>query len=89
MSDQPKLIGKEFTGRGEVKGFLYTQVASSDNAYMYKVSHGPAIWFEVFKRKVNTAFGLNAEAYPRSKSFGKWAWSFSKQALAIEKFNTL
>lgn len=84
-----KLIREEFVGRGEVRGFLFSQRAKSEYAYIYEVQcvEGGISHFEVFKRRVNQQFGN--ESYPGSKSFGFWAWTFSTFNRAYDKFEEL
>jgi hypothetical protein len=67
-----KELPLEFTGKGEVKGFLFKQINKTDNRYLYEVSSAGAVWYEVFDRKLNQYGGVS---YPKAKSFGKWAWS--------------
>lgn len=69
-----KELEKEFIGRGEVKGFKFKQLEATPYGYIYEVSSdGENPYYEVFKRKENTQF--DCISYPRSSSFGKWAWS--------------
>lgn len=83
-----KEIAKEFTGKGEVKGFRFKQLKASKFAYLYEVSDDFAgIWYEVFKRKENKRF--YTISYPSSKSFGLWAWSFSDLGLADIKYGDI
>lgn len=63
----------KFTGNGEVKGFEYTCLKMTDSGYLYRVECYNRVWYEVFRRKV----GVYGVRYPRSKSFGVWAWSYS------------
>ena len=68
-----KELQKEFIGRGEVRGFKFTQLLRSDVAYLYKVDVFGQIHYEVFKRRENARYGN--VSYPTSKAFGKWAWT--------------
>ena len=68
-----KELEKEFIGRGEVRGFIFTQLIKNEYGYIYQVSNNGNIHFEVFRRKENTQF--NCISYPKSPSFGIWAWS--------------
>ncbi len=77
----------EFTGRGEVKGFIFTQKNKSEKAFIYEVNTGNSIHYEVFKRKENTQF--NCISYPSSKAFGIWAWCCNDYQKALDKFNDL
>ncbi len=63
----------QFEGKGEVKGFTFTQIKKTENGYIYKVEReGYPTRFEVFKRRINKQF--DCVSYPKSKSFGIWAW---------------
>lgn len=65
-----KELEEVFEGRGEVRGFTFTQLDRSDYAYLYeqKEKESGHITYEVFRRKVNTQFGC--VSYPSSKGFG-------------------
>ena len=82
-----KALEKHFIGRGEVKGFEFTQLKSSDRAYLYQVNSGHSIYYEVFKKLINKRF--NRVSYPTSKAFGIWAWTIMSYDRAEEKFNQL
>lgn len=75
----------EFEGKGEVKGYYFTQIGKSDKAYIYAVDGGKH--FEVFKRQVNRRF--SQESYPNSESFGIWSWTYRSYERALEKFEHL
>jgi len=79
-------LKKEFTGKGEVKGYQYRQVLDTPNSYWYEVTHPETdtIHYEVFKRKVYKP--ENREIYPSSKSFGVWAWTRTTYEKALDKF---
>lgn len=76
-----------FTGNGEVKGFLYTQIECADKAFLYEVNTGDSIYYEVFKKYVNRRFAC--ESYPSSRLFGISAWTYYDLNQAKEKFNEL
>lgn len=77
----------EFIGKGEVRGFSFKQLASSEKGFVYEVSVSPGIFhYEVFLKKINQ-FG--SMSYPKSKSFGRWAWSFCNIDRARAKFEEL
>mgnify|MGYP003443620271 CR=1 FL=1 len=40
-----------FEGKGEVKGFLFTQVVKGEKSYIYEVKFSNSRHYEVFKRK--------------------------------------
>lgn len=76
-----------FIGRGEVKGFLFTQLKSSGKAYLYHVRNKSIEHFEVFKRRENLRFGN--VSYPTSEAFGIWAWTYRSLNEAERKYNKL
>ena len=77
----------QFQGRGEVKGYIFTQVRKTDKALLYKVSSGDREHYEVLKRIINTRFAC--ESYPTSKAFGIWAWTCMTLEAALNKFAEL
>ena len=82
-----KELQLKFIGRGQVKGFIFTQLNKSEKAYIYKVDTGSSTHYEVFKRKVNKQF--NCISYPSDKAFGYWAWSCSTLRRAEQVFEQL
>jgi len=76
-----------FIGKGEVKGFIFTQIKKSEKAYIYKVETEVSKHYEVFKHKENTQF--NCISYPSSKGFGVWAWAFLDFQKALDRFELL
>lgn len=82
-----KQLQKEFIGRWEVKGFIFTQIKKSDNAYVYKVDRNGYEHYEVFKHRENKQF--NCVSYPKIGSFGLWAWAYRSIELALEKYYLL
>jgi ribosomal protein S27E len=82
-----KELQKEFIGRGEVKGFIFTQIKKSNNAYIYKVDCDGCEHYEVFKHKENTQF--KCISYPKTGSFGLWAWTYKSFESALEKYDLL
>ena len=100
METITKRLETEFTGIGEVKGFIFTQKHINTSAYMYEVDKGGGnIHFEVFKRldaplcldfkKHFYSKRLFKVRYPKSKAFGSWAWTFTNYDKALDKFNEL
>ena len=79
-----KELEKEFIGKGQVKGFKFTQIKKNKYAYIYKVSDGENIHYEVFERKVNTRF--NCESKPSNNAFGVWAWTSKDIAKSVSTF---
>jgi len=82
-----KELEKEFIGRGEVKGFKFTQLYANSKAFIYRVTSQGGEYYEVFLRKQNTKYGVIS--YPSSKAFGIWAWYCSNLDKAMAKFNQL
>ena len=87
MADNAMLreLPLEFIGTGEVRGFQFRQVSRTMFGYIYEVrvpgkegSH-----YEVFRRMENARFGC--VSYPKSKSFGAWAWCCDSLAKARER----
>ena len=82
-----KELKKEFIGRGEVIGFEFRQIRVTNRGFLYEVTGCGIKRYEVFKKRVNTLYGTYS--YPRSKSFGKWAWAIPTLERAIKKVNSL
>lgn len=82
-----KLLPEQFTGRGEVRGFLFTQLEATDKAFLYKVEDEGAIYYEVFIKRENTRYGN--VSYPTAHAFGKWAWIYRKKEKALKKLSEL
>lgn len=68
-----KELKTDFIGKGQVKGFEFTQLKKTNYGYIYAVNSGDRVFFEVFERKENKQF--NCISYPGNKSFGIWAWT--------------
>jgi hypothetical protein len=94
-----KLLEQTFEGKGEVKGYYFTQMSKENNFYIYKVVDGDKIHYEVFKRKI-TAICLDfktrvfseddfKEIYPKAKDFGVWAWTFKTYPEAEAKIREI
>ena len=84
-----KPLKTQFSGKGEVLGYMFTQLEKGSNSYLYEVRNedNDDIHYEVFKKKINTQY--DCISYPRSKSFGIWAWTKMSLADALELFNNL
>ncbi len=78
-----KQLPRQFTGRGEVRGFLFTQLEVTDTAFLYTVEAEGTIYFEVFRKRENARYGC--VSYPTSKAFGIWAWTYLTKEEAIRK----
>jgi len=68
-----KELKEYFSGRGQVKGYVFNQIRSTDWGFIYEVSGDNTKHYEVFKRKENTLY--DCISYPTDKSFGIWAWT--------------
>lgn len=75
----------EFVGVGEVRGFQFRQVSRTMFGYIYevRVPGKGGCHYEVFRRMENARFGC--VSYPKSKSFGAWAWCCDSLAKARER----
>ena len=75
----------EFVGTGEVRGFQFRQVSRTMFGYIYevRVPGKSGCHYEVFRRMENARFGC--VSYPKSKSFGAWAWCCDSLARARER----
>jgi hypothetical protein len=82
-----KELSETFIGRGQVKGFAFTQIEKSASAYIYEVNTGNSKFYEVFKRIENTRF--MCVSYPTNNAFGVWAWTFGTLKRAEDKFDEL
>lgn len=82
-----KELPDAFIGKGQVRGFKFTQVKKTEFGYIYKVECFDRVWYESFKRKENSRFGV--VSYPTNKSFGVWAITTSCLERAEEYLNNL
>jgi hypothetical protein len=91
-STQITPLRTEFKGRGEVKGFIFTQLQACDKAYLYKVTDKNNDYhFEVFAHKINNSPILERPqvSYPSSRAFGVWAWHHGGIESAYNKYMEL
>ena len=85
----PKVkLENEFIDKGEVKGFKFRKIASTQHANLYEVSSGGSkVHYEVFLTK-STPMCLDfkkrvyseteyKQKYPKSSDFGAWAWTYN------------
>lgn len=81
-----KELELKFSGTGEVKGYEFEQTELSVFAYIYKKTHMESgnVSYEVFKRVENRQF--DCVSYPKSKSFGVWAWEYNTHQKALNRF---
>ena len=82
-----KELKEYFTGRGQVKGYVFNQIKRTNHAYLYEVKENDIIHYEVFKRRENTMY--DCVSYPSDKAFGLWAWTFMNLEKAEEKFKEI
>ena len=82
-----KQLEKQFVGKGQVRGFLFTQIKKNEKAYIYEVQDGSVLRYEVFKHKENNRFGC--VTYPRDKSFGIWAFTTDSYERALQIYEDL
>lgn len=75
----------EFIGKGQVKGFKFTQLKKTEYAYLYEVDTGSSIHYEIFEKKENTQF--NCISYPSNKAFGIWAKTTRSYEAALNYLN--
>lgn len=80
-----KQLKVQFHGRGEVKGYYFTQIRQTDKAFLYEVSSGGSKYYEVFLKRINHRYACIS--YPTSQGFGIWAWTYMNLESAIKKFN--
>ena len=93
-----KELELHFKGQGEVGGFEFTQLKSSDKGYLYEVfcPDISKIHYEVFRKKIakesHTVIGgvevhfPERVKYPTSNNMGDWAWTYRDYNGAIAKF---
>lgn len=82
-----KQLPVSFFGKGEVKSYKFTQIRQTDKAFLYEVSAGGTIHYEVFRKVVNDRYVC--VSYPTSRAFGIWAWTYMSLERAERKFNEL
>jgi len=75
-----KQLQETFKGRGQVKGFTFTQIKKSEYGYIYEVNTKDNIHYEVFYHKENTLY--ECVSYPSNKAFGVWAWTCRTKEIA-------
>ena len=80
-----KQLQQQFQGRGEVKGYTFTQIRVTDKCFIYSKELNGSLSYEVFKRKENKRF--DCISYPTSNSFGVWAWDCKSLERAEEILN--
>lgn len=79
-----KQLKTEFIGRGQVRGFKFTQIKKNEFAYIYKVEDSNTTWYEIFEHRENKRF--DCISYPKNNSFSVWAWTYLSLNRALECF---
>ena len=82
-----KELPKQFIGRGQVKGFKFTQISKTDSAFLYLIDTDDMIYYEVFRKRINRRYAC--ESYPTDKAYGIWASTTPDIIRAIEILNEL
>ncbi|UJH91689.1 hypothetical protein LZ575_03095 [Antarcticibacterium sp. 1MA-6-2] len=78
-----KELPKQFSGKGQVKGYEFNQISATPYGYIYaKTSAEGSKTFEVFKRLENAIY--NCISYPTDKAFGIWAWNPGTKERALK-----
>jgi len=95
-----QILDNKFVGRGEVKGFIFRKIKSTELASIYEVdSNTSRVHYEVFRNKlapvcidykrwVYSKTELK-QIYPKAKDFGDWAWTYYSLVKAMRKFKML
>lgn len=96
-----KLLDLEFEGKGEVSGVKFKQLKRTEKAFLYELTdiETGKKRYEVFENKpskdAECTFGSLTvryeakEVYPKSNSFGLWAWCMTSLEKALSKFDEL
>jgi hypothetical protein len=82
-----KELKTDFIGKGQVRGFRFTQISKTDSAFLFLVNTGDSIYYEVFKRVINERYGC--VSYPTDRAFGIWAWTTPSLTRAMEILNEI
>jgi len=82
-----KQLEKSFIGRGQVKGFMFTQIKQNKYGYIYRIEADTLTHYEVFMHKPNTRF--KCVSYPSNNAFGIWAWTYRDLERAEAKFDEI
>jgi hypothetical protein len=93
-----KKLDKQIKGKGEVKGYDFTQVAESQYGYIYKKEHKEhgIVSFEVFKKVIVDTIDWETkqptgtkESYPSSAIFGLTAFNVKTIQDAVAKLDDI
>ena len=84
-----KELKEYFSGKGQVKGYVFNQISKTKLGFIYEVKGKDSIHYEIFKRRENAMY--NCISYPTDKAFGLWAWTCDNLERAgeiLESFKT-
>jgi len=94
-----KELKQEFDGAGEVRGYSFKQILKSPKAYLYEVTipETDQKHYEIFKRTISKLYDFCTKEkieektvlYPKSKSFGVWAWTSKDFLKAVDIYESL
>jgi hypothetical protein len=76
-----------FSGRGQVKGYVFNQISKTDWGFIYEVKGVDTIHYEIFKRRENAMY--DCVSYPTDKAFGLWAWTSNTLEGANERLSII
>jgi hypothetical protein len=82
-----KELKEYFSGIGQVKGYVFSQIKATEYGYLYEVKGDGTLHYEVFKRVENRLY--DCVSYPTDKAFGLWAWTCMSLNKAEDKFNEI
>ena len=82
-----KELKEQFEGKGQVRGYTFTQISKTDWGFIYEVEHCGHKHYEVFKKRLNHRFGT--VSYPTDKAFGIWAWTCMTLERAKDKVEAI
>lgn len=82
-----KELKEYFSGRGQVKGYVFNQIKKTEHGYIYEVRGDGTRHYEVFERRINPMY--DCVSYPGDKSFGIWAWTCMTLERAEEKLREI
>ena len=84
-----KELKEYFSGKGQVKGYVFNQISKTKLGFIYEVKGKDSIHYEIFKRRENAMY--DCISYPTDKAFGLWAWTCDNLERAeeiLESFKT-
>lgn len=88
-------LPNSFKGKGEVSGFSFNMEYENEKGYVFRVNSGDSLHYETFyKKQVPICIDFKKriysetdfkETYPKSNSFGEWAWTVASLEKGIER----